>query len=48
MPQPFCVGINCALGANEMRPYLAELAKIATTLCELLPECRLTECLRRI
>ena len=31
MPQPFCVGINCALGANEMRPYLAELAKIATT-----------------
>jgi 5-methyltetrahydrofolate--homocysteine methyltransferase len=28
---PFCVGINCALGANEMRPYLAELAKIATT-----------------
>src|SRR5919106_3258923 len=29
--RPFCVGINCALGANEMRPYLAELAKIATT-----------------
>jgi 5-methyltetrahydrofolate--homocysteine methyltransferase len=29
--EPFCVGINCALGANEMRPYLAELAKIATT-----------------
>jgi 5-methyltetrahydrofolate--homocysteine methyltransferase len=29
--QPFCVGINCALGASEMRPYLAELAKIATT-----------------
>jgi 5-methyltetrahydrofolate--homocysteine methyltransferase len=28
---PFCVGMNCALGANEMRPYLAELAKIATT-----------------
>ena len=29
--QPFCVGINCALGASEMRPYMAELAKIATT-----------------
>jgi 5-methyltetrahydrofolate--homocysteine methyltransferase len=29
--EPFCVGLNCALGAREMRPYLAELAKIATT-----------------
>jgi 5-methyltetrahydrofolate--homocysteine methyltransferase len=28
---PFCVGLNCALGATEMRPYLAELAQIATT-----------------
>jgi 5-methyltetrahydrofolate--homocysteine methyltransferase len=27
---PFSVGINCALGAREMRPYLAELARIAT------------------
>ena len=27
--QPFSVGINCALGAAEMRPYLAELAAIA-------------------
>ena len=27
--QPFSVGINCALGAREMRPYLAELARIA-------------------
>jgi 5-methyltetrahydrofolate--homocysteine methyltransferase len=27
---PFCVGINCALGAKEMRPYLVELANIAT------------------
>ncbi len=25
----FSVGLNCALGANEMRPYLAELSKIA-------------------
>lgn len=29
--EPFCVGLNCALGANEIRPYLAELATIATT-----------------
>jgi 5-methyltetrahydrofolate--homocysteine methyltransferase len=28
--RPFSVGINCALGARDMRPYLAELARIAT------------------
>jgi 5-methyltetrahydrofolate--homocysteine methyltransferase len=27
--KPFSVGINCALGAREMRPYLAELARIS-------------------
>ena len=27
--RPFSVGINCALGAREMRPYLAELAEVA-------------------
>lgn len=27
--KPFSVGINCALGAREMRPYMAELAKIS-------------------
>jgi 5-methyltetrahydrofolate--homocysteine methyltransferase len=27
--RPFSVGINCALGAREMRPFLAELARIA-------------------
>jgi len=27
--KPFSVGINCALGARDMRPYLAELARIA-------------------
>src|SRR6187399_740080 len=26
---PFSIGINCALGARDMRPYLADLAKIA-------------------
>ncbi len=27
--RPFSVGINCALGARDMRPYLAELARMA-------------------
>src|SRR5688572_18186232 len=27
--RPFAIGINCALGAREMRPYLEELARIA-------------------
>src|SRR5204863_304704 len=27
--RPFSVGLNCALGARDMRPYLAELARIA-------------------
>ncbi len=29
--RPVTVGINCALGAREMRPFLAELAAIAPT-----------------
>ena len=29
--EPILVGLNCALGANEMRPYIAELAKVADT-----------------
>ena len=27
--RPFSVGLNCALGAAEMRPYLAELSRVA-------------------
>jgi 5-methyltetrahydrofolate--homocysteine methyltransferase len=27
--RPLLIGLNCALGAQEMRPYLAELARIA-------------------
>lgn len=27
--KPFCVGLNCALGAEEMRPYLEALSKVA-------------------
>ncbi|MDA0737400.1 MAG: methionine synthase [Nitrospirae bacterium] len=28
---PFSVGINCALGAKQMRPYIQELSKLAPT-----------------
>ena len=27
--KPFSVGINCALGARDMRPYMAELSRVA-------------------
>ena len=29
--EPLVVGLNCALGAREMRPFLAELAEVART-----------------
>jgi 5-methyltetrahydrofolate--homocysteine methyltransferase len=28
---PFMIGLNCALGASELRPYVAELSRIANT-----------------
>lgn len=28
---PFCIGLNCALGANLMQPFLQRLSMIATT-----------------
>ena len=30
--KPFAIGLNCALGAKELRPYIAELAQVADTL----------------
>ncbi len=30
--EPFAVGLNCALGASAMRPYIAEIAAVADTL----------------
>ena len=30
--RPFAVGFNCALGADLMRPHIAELSRIADTL----------------
>jgi len=35
--KPLSVGINCALGAREMRPYLEELATIARTFVSCYP-----------
>ena len=29
--RPFCIGLNCALGANLMHPFLQRLSQIATT-----------------
>ena len=29
---PLIVGVNCSLGAREMRPYVAELSRIASSL----------------
>lgn len=30
--QPFAVGLNCALGAKEMRPYIEVISKNTTSL----------------
>ncbi|MGH7022062.1 MAG: homocysteine S-methyltransferase family protein [Caulobacteraceae bacterium] len=35
--RPFAVGFNCALGADLMRPHIAELARIADTLIAAYP-----------
>jgi 5-methyltetrahydrofolate--homocysteine methyltransferase len=35
--RPLAVGLNCALGAAEIRPYLAELSRIADTFVSVYP-----------
>ncbi|SFC48446.1 methionine synthase (B12-dependent) [Nocardioides terrae] len=35
--RPIAVGLNCALGAKEMRPYIAEMARIADTFVSCYP-----------
>ncbi|MCB1051261.1 MAG: methionine synthase [Acidobacteria bacterium] len=27
--RPFCIGLNCALGAQQLRPYIADLARLS-------------------
>lgn len=35
--RPLAVGLNCALGAREMRPFLAELSRVADTFVSCYP-----------
>ncbi|MGY2074266.1 methionine synthase [Blastococcus sp. SYSU DS0828] len=35
--QPLLIGLNCALGAKEMRPYIAEMARVADTFVSCYP-----------
>ena len=35
--KPLLVGLNCALGAREMRPYIAEIARLADTFVSCYP-----------
>ena len=35
--KPLLVGLNCALGAEEMRPYLAEMARVADSFVSCYP-----------
>ncbi|MGY1669071.1 methionine synthase [Geodermatophilus sp. SYSU D00710] len=35
--RPLAVGLNCALGAKELRPYVAELARVADTFVSCYP-----------
>ncbi len=35
--RPIAVGLNCALGAKEMRPYIAELSRVAGTFVSCYP-----------
>ncbi|MGB0099350.1 MAG: methionine synthase [Nocardioides sp.] len=35
--RPLAVGLNCALGAKEMRPYIAELSRLADTFVSCYP-----------
>ena len=46
--KPLSVGINCALGARDMRPYITELSRIAPVFRQLPSERGSTECLRRV
>lgn len=35
--RPFAIGLNCALGADLMRPHIAEIARVADTLVAAFP-----------
>jgi 5-methyltetrahydrofolate--homocysteine methyltransferase len=42
---PLCVGLNCALGADEMEPYLAELSRLCDTFVSCYPNAGLPNAL---
>ena len=46
--EPMIAGVNCSLGATEMRPYVEALARVAPIPVELLPERRAPERVRRL
>ncbi len=35
--KPFCIGFNCALGADLMRPYISEISRISDTMVAAYP-----------
>ena len=45
---PFAIGLNCALGAKELRPYIAELAGACDTLVSRASQCRPAQRIRRL
>ena len=44
--EPFIVGVNCSLGAKEMRPFVEDLARVAPTYVACHPERRASERVR--
>ena len=43
--KPLCVGLNCALGADEMEPYVAELSRLCDTFVSCYPNAGLPNAL---
>ena len=46
--RPFSVGLNCALGARALRPYLQELARVADVPVSIYPNAGPAERVRRL
>ena len=46
--RPLAVGLNCALGASELRPYIAELSRIADCFVSCYPNAGLPNAVRRV
>ena len=45
---PFAIGLNCALGPKELRPYVADLSEVADTLVSAPSQCRPAQRVRRL